>query len=266
MRTIISLFVVIFISGCAQVYVPPIPDYSVSKQGKIAIYVQTKNNPTHTHIGTTIFNNFEKAYPFSWNMQRSIVDSFTDELQGKLGYQVVDISDDTLATKLTNFVEIKNKQWQFTQNSAQHRNFLIEQGYEAVIVIRESPSLASLECSQYGCNEFYSQGVGLFTRSFLGMDRYHASASYDISIELLTLPIELTQLNEFRAMTQWQRKNKLVDSFNDPKVFDDITEQELKPIQDEILNYFTELAQLTGSYMNYSNPPKNEAAKTASTQ
>ena len=220
------------------------------ENAKIGVLVQTSEFPSHTHVGTTIFNNFTKEYKYQWDMQASIFDVYKREIETTTGYVVVNLQDIGISTSTAlNFVEIKDKNWASVKQNSALMSKLKEQGIFAVVSISEVPTLASLECSQYGCSEHYSQGYGLFTRCFFGMDRYMASASFAVSTEIIQPLLDVAMQEDMREILHFSSKNKEVSDFSDPKDFENITEQELNPIKTEILGYMKSVASLTSQYL-----------------
>lgn len=260
MKKILAMLVIALITGCQSTYVPPLPAYSLPTDAKIAVLIDSSNVPKHTHIGTTIFNNFEKNYPYQWNISESIKSTLTQHIETAQGFKVIDANsiDYINSQQSLNFVDINNKQWQFVEKSNALRNRLIADNVHAFIIIKEVPTLAVMECSQYGCTNHYSQGVGLFTRSMFAFDTYYASASYQISVELLSAPVDLSRLEAFEKFTHYMGKNIVVEDFPDPQNFDNITEQEFLPIKQALDAYFNELGQLTATHLQGHELPTNQ--------
>ena len=250
-NVILGLFVTVILSGCAGRFVPPIENVNLPKQGKIGIHLAMPEHPKHTHIGTTIFNNFVKDYEYNWQLKEEVFQNLKKQIETNTSYKVVDLSYlEIESPQQLNFVGVEKKKWVFSQSNQELKQKLLDDGITAVLAISGQRTLAELNCSQYGCSEHYSEGYGLFTRSFLGMDRYYASSSFFISAELLTQPIDLGLLDGMWESSQFQRKNKLIDEFKSPKDFKALTQEELAPVKSEILVYFDEIAGHMSNYLN----------------
>lgn len=91
MRMLIVLALVSLGAGCASRYVPPTPAYKMKQNSKVGVLVLTKDTPTHTHVGTTIFNNFVKEYDFQWQLKQSIFEQFKNTIESNSEIQVVDL-------------------------------------------------------------------------------------------------------------------------------------------------------------------------------
>lgn len=259
---VLRLFIVgisiLFMSACVSTYVPPTPSYKLSAGDKVGILISAKDNPTHTHVGTTIFHNFTSEYEFDWGIKQAIFEEFKNHIEGKSPYQVVNLEDYAVQqTDLAKFVEVKDKKWSFTQANNELRESLLQAGIKAVILIEETPTLAVLECSAYGCSEHYSQGYGLFTRSFLGMDRYMASTSFRVQIETLDEPIDIMLLDEFRETQHYMSKHPMLEGFTDPQDFKQLTEEEMEPVKVGIVGYFSNLASMLKGFLEGSATQTN---------
>jgi hypothetical protein len=238
------------LSGCAGVFVPPMPSVQLPPDAKIGVYVNASQYPMHTHIGTTIFNNDAKEYPYDWQMQSTLFDITKTEIEKNTVFSVVDLSAMSADEMLKhNFVEVKDKKWNLVASNNELRQHLLEQGIYAVIIINEAKTLAQLNCSQYGCTEFYSQGYGLFTRSFFGMDTYLASASFNISAELLDPAIDLAIVKALRDETHFLKKHTELKTFADPKDFENITAEEMAPVKQGIEKYISNIVGIIATYL-----------------
>ena len=248
-------FYLLLASGCASVYVPPMPEYSLPENSKLGLLVTVGEHPKHSHVGTTIFNNFVKEYEYDWDMEEAVFQIYKEEIESTTGFSVVNLRDHGIAESSDlNFVDIKNKQWAENDANKVLRQTLIEKGIYAVVSISEAPTLASLECSNYGCAQQYSDGYGLFTRSIFGMDRYVASASFNISTEIIRPLIDIGAQEDMREVTHFANKNKTIADFSDPADFKNITEDELAPAKEGILEFIKSLAAATSRYLTGANP------------
>ena len=252
------LCITLVLTGCATTYVPPTPTYQMQSDSKVGVLVVAKEKLTHTHVGTTIFNNFVKEYDNDWDIKNTIFAQIKNNIERNGKVQVVNLEEYGINdTDNLDFVHVENKQWAFNKANAALRNKLLEQGINAVVVVRESPSLAVMECSAYGCSEHYSAGYGLFTRSFLGLDRYMASISFRASVETLDKAIDFTLAKELRESQHFQQKHVLMDTFSDPKNFEAITAKEFEPVKQEITSYFAHFSTITNQFLQGSKAITN---------
>ena len=112
------VFMAIVVAGCASTYVPPTAGYKAPEQSKIGVLVVAKENPSHTHVGTTIFNNFSKEYEYDWQLKENIFKIFEDKIESGTTYDVVDISNLVSESDTLTFVDVVNKEWVFNEKSA----------------------------------------------------------------------------------------------------------------------------------------------------
>ncbi len=59
---------VLVLAGCATSL--PIPSFETKHGDRVGLLVDIGDVPSHTHIGTTVFNNFERKYPYQWRLAR----------------------------------------------------------------------------------------------------------------------------------------------------------------------------------------------------
>nr|WP_283625711.1 hypothetical protein [Alteromonas macleodii] len=217
---------------------------------KVGVLVSAKKFPTHTHIGTTKFNNFTKEYSYDWQLNNTLYSTFKKAIEQNSRFTAVDISSMVDDAGALDFVMGEGNNGAFNDNQNTLRKSLLDKGIATVIIVEEAPTVAITECGTYGCSEHQSKGFGLFTRSFLGTDHYIASASFNVSIERLDKPVDILTLPVFTEFQDDALKNERVEDFTPPDNFDEITEQELAPIKNTIVNYFDRLATAVGKYLS----------------
>ena len=217
---------------------------------KVGVWVSAKKFPTHTHIGTTKFNNFTKEYSYDWQLNNTLYSTFKKAIEQNGRFTAVDISSLVDDAGALDFVMGEGNNGAFNDKQNTLRKSLLDKGIATVIIVEEAPTVAITECGTYGCSEHQSKGFGLFTRSFLGTDHYIASASFNVSIERLDKPVDILTLPVFTEFQDDALKNERVEDFTPPDNFDEITEQELAPIKNTIVNYFDRLATAVGKYLS----------------
>lgn len=217
---------------------------------KVGVWVNAKKFPTHTHIGTTKFNNFTKEYSYDWQLNNTLYSTFKKAIEQNSRFTAVDISSMVDDAGALDFVMGEGNNGAFNDKQNTLRKSLLDKGIATVIIVEEAPTVAITECGTYGCSEHQSKGFGLFTRSFLGTDHYIASASFNVSIERLDKPVDILTLPVFTEFQDDALKNERVEDFTPPDNFDEITEQELAPIKNTIVNYFDRLATAVGKYLS----------------
>ena len=217
---------------------------------KVGVWISAKKFPTHTHIGTTKFNNLTKEYSYDWQLNNTLYSTFKKAIEQNSRFTTVDISSMVGDAGALDFVMGEGGNGSFNEKQNTLRKSLLDKGIATVIIIEEAPTVAITECGTYGCSEHQSKGFGLFTRSFLGTDHYIASASFNVNVERLDKPVDVLTLPTFTEFQDDALKNERVEDFTPPDNFDEITEQELAPIKNTIVNYFDRLATAVGKYLS----------------
>lgn len=228
----------------------PVSKPVVPPKPKVGVWVSAKKFPTHTHIGTTKFNNFTKEYSYDWQLNNTLYSTFKKAIEQNSRFTTVDISSMVGDAGALDFVMGEGGNGSFNEKQNTLRKSLLDKGIATVIIIEEAPTVAITECGTYGCSEHQSKGFGLFTRSFLGTDHYIASASFNVNVERLDKPVDVLTLPTFTEFQDDALKNERVEDFTPPDNFDEITEQELAPIKNTIVNYFDRLATAVGKYLS----------------
>ena len=137
---------------------------------KVGVWVSAKKFPTHTHIGTTKFNNFTKEYSYDWQLNNTLYSTFKKAIEQNGRFTAVDISSMVDDAGALDFVMGEGNNGAFNDKQNTLRKSLLDKGIATVIIVEEAPTVAITECGTYGCSEHQSKGFGLFTRSFLGTD------------------------------------------------------------------------------------------------
>ena len=221
----------------------------LSKQ-KVGVFINANEFPSHTHIGTTKFNNFTKEYAYDWQLASTFFTKLKTAIEQSNRFEVVDVTPKVKGAWQLDFVVKQNGNWSFNENQNALRKSLLADGVSRIIIVQEAPTVAITECGTYGCSEHESKGVGLFTRSFLGTDHYVASASFDVSFERLDKPVDIAAQPEFSELQDDAKKNVRIEKFLPPKNFDEVTENELAPIKKSIISYFDLVAETVAKYVS----------------
>ncbi|MDY6976409.1 MAG: hypothetical protein SVW51_09320 [Pseudomonadota bacterium] len=214
------------------------------------MFINANEFPSHTHIGTTKFNNFTKEYAYDWQIASTLFTELKTAIEQSSRFEVVDVSPKVKGAWQLDFVVQQNGRWSFNENQNALRKSLLADGVTKIIIVQEAPTVAITECGTYGCSEHESKGVGLFTRSFLGTDSYIASASFDFSIESLDKPVDIATQPLFEELQDDAMKNVRLEEFVPPEDFDEATEKELAPIKNSIISYIDHLAETVAKYLS----------------
>lgn len=244
---VFTLLTFILMVGCGSIYVPPSPLSAPIESGNVALIIDVSDNPTHTHIGTTVFNNFAKTYDYSWDMNNEIHKTIKSVIEGQTNLNVV-VIDASANEGLPILVSVKDKQWVYADNSENARAQMQSENIVALIRIKEEPSLVDSECGAYGCVDRYSRGQGIYSRTFLGISRYKAAPSYSILVETLQPPMVVTKLKSVRVLSDSLGLDLRGPA--KPQSVSNITEAEFKHAKRLILRNIEDLSHELANVLN----------------
>lgn len=153
----------------------------------------------HTHIGTTVFNNFSKSYPYRWGLDSAVAQELTQSLTGA-GFEVVDLEKEGVRfSDVSPLAEAEGGTWRIVPGKESRVPDWKRQGLRAIVVVKEGEVMADIECLGGPCSERDMYASGLFTRSFFGATRYKAVAAFQLNLVLLDPVADLAKagaLNE----------------------------------------------------------------------
>lgn len=228
----------LFIAGCATS--PPLPKIESSRGDRIGVLVEAGDNPSHAHIGTTVFNNFSKKYPYNWNLRSEVTRTIEQTVRNS-GFTAVDLRAEGINyADVSGLIQGTGEKWQITSGKEETMRRLREQlRLKAVLVLKETRVMTALECAGGPCSERYADNSGLYTRSFFGLTRYNAVAAYQWNVFVLDPVADAAKADPLRSMLRIP--STPLSGFKDPADFENITEAEFAPVREAILR-FTEVA------------------------
>lgn len=237
MIRIFGILSCLIVSGCA-VKLPPLDHVKPDEISRVGILVDVTDNPRHTHIGTTIFNNFEKGLPYYWELNDTIVSQLT-ECASSRGLSLVPLdARDYSREDIRELIEVKGESWRFKPEGANLRSQLI-QGHDldAIIVIDEV-NLGVM----YPYEVNHATGYGLFTRGVFGSVTYIAYHHLMPFIYYLRQPGWLGVMSTLDPPIEYSTP---LPRFRDVSNIKRVTDAELKPVRDAIEAYVSEMARVT---------------------
>lgn len=241
--------VAVIFGGCATLDVPEVPQLSIPANAKVGMLINVGDNPTHAHVGTTLLNNFSKKYPYDWNMKEAIFQVYKEQIESSTNLDVIDLQSFGIKTASElDFVDIKDEQWSIVEANSNLKNNLTEENIYAVITVTEKPTLAQIECGAVGCSERYIDGFGLFSRGFLGIKNFTATAGFEVTAEIINPPVELSAQQTLRNLANYQSKSKIMKGFK-AQDLKNVTDQELAPVKAHILQYIQSVAEATSDFL-----------------
>lgn len=246
-RVLLVGFAALVLSGCASLAPPPpLPATALPAGAKVGLLVQVDGAGTHTHVGTTVLNNFARDVPLPYDLGAELRESLGRSLVAS-GLQVVTVDAKALPpSDASRLVVARDGAWTVNPEQAAAFKTLREtQGLSALVVVNGTRTMVTQECSNLGCTERWIGKSGLFTRSFLGMTRYFAVAALDIDVVRLDVPADLARHEPLRGVIEG--KVKPLSGFSAPKEFQAITADEFKPVADAIRGFVEQFAKTTTS-------------------
>jgi hypothetical protein len=216
---------------------PPPSTFVAAPAEPIGLLVSFDGPPTHTHVGTTIFNNFEKAYSFDWNMQADLFATYKTALE-QAGLTVVDLAALGVSEQdLFGVVRQGDGVWLFDpEQPGREERLRARIGVRVFLVVSEQSGkiYVGSECGAYGCTDRYAAGWGLYTRSFLGLDSYEAVPGTITFVATLDKPSMITSRE--LSVDGFDLKSASIP-INDlePKDFKNLSEPDWEPVRIAIL-------------------------------
>jgi hypothetical protein len=224
----------LFLAGCASA--PPIPKIGASPGDRVGVLVDVGDNPSHAHVGTTVFNNFYKKYPYQWKLGPEITRSVESAVKNA-GFAVVDLRSEGLRyADVSGLVQIADDKWQIAAGKEGAARRLRDQlRLKAVIVVKEAKVLAALECGGGPCSERYTEHSGLYTRSIFGLTAYHAVAAYEWNVIVLDPVVDIAKAEPMLSMLSIPA-TRFAD-FKEPADFKNLTEAEFAPVRSAVMRF-----------------------------
>lgn len=240
-KIFLMFFAVAVLSGCSGLKPPaPVPSYSLAPGARVGVFVQIRKNPTHTHIGTTVFNNFSNSMPYEWDLHEQVERVLVSGLKSK-NLEVINLRDEgkLSAADLSSLIVARDDLWVPGVGKESIVSKLRDMDLAAVVFVRETESLAALECAGGPCSVFMTPGHGLFTRSFMGLTRRYAVAAFETNLYVLDTYVDVATCQEMQQLDN--EKSVAIDSFP-YQDFKNLSASELQPVYAAILAHMKKLS------------------------
>lgn len=227
-----ALFAALTLTACSTL--PPPPQIDAKKGDRIGVFVEGGDTPVHTHVGTTVFNNFTKVYPYRWNLRAQVQQSVQKGVE-RAGFVPVDLRAEGLAyADVAELIKVEDKAWKIAPGKdANIRRLHNQYRLKAVVVLKEGSTLVYRGvCGPGGCDEGYTNQAGLFTRSHFTLDNYFAVPGYNWNVFVLDPIADISALAA--SAKEYTYVSPRLDGFK-PANFKELTEAELRVVQARIL-------------------------------
>jgi hypothetical protein len=230
----IAAITALVVAGCATS--PPLPRIEATKGDRIGIIVDVGDSPSHTHIGTTVFNNFAKKYPFNWNMSAEVRGTIEQSVKNA-GLTPINLQAEGIHyADVAGLIQTSGEKWQVATGKDNTIRRLRDQlRLKAVFVLKESRVVTALECAGGPCSERYADASGLYTRSFFGLTRYNAVAAYQWNVFVLDPVADIAKADPLSSILRIPATP--LPGFKEPANFENLTEVEFSPVRDSVLRF-----------------------------
>jgi len=238
---VIGLLVMIVMSGCVKQ--PEIPKYHFNKSDRIGYVIEPSGNVYHSHMGTTIFNNYDQELSYSWTLEKDIQKALGKNVKRSMinlrkhGISSNDIKDMIVA---------ENGKW-VVKKEASYKKLFNELHLKAVLLVSQEDTYVST-----GRDPIVMKSSGIASHSLLGLDRYFAVSAYQYNLYLLkpdaVVRVDNVQRSEIiydTLLTEFQEKSGFKKPVDDEKM----TQKELNSVKKKVIQYIDEGAAATNQHI-----------------
>ncbi|MCY4566657.1 MAG: hypothetical protein OXE40_19515 [Gammaproteobacteria bacterium] len=204
-RTLALIVTVFVFAGCGSV--PPLPEFDSQDIDRVGVHIAPIGDPTHTHVGTTIFNNFATPYEQDWALASEFESMIGSALREK-GMTPVGMDDLGLTYEdLIQAINLKGTSWQVDNADVLAR--LERAELSAVVTVGPIERLAVMQqCSMYGCSDHFAEGYGIFSRGVFGNANFFAAFAFEVVALLVEPPAEITHSQELIRLRTHKHKSR----------------------------------------------------------
>jgi hypothetical protein len=163
---------------------------------------------THTHIGTTVFANYQDTYDVDWKVPESIQTELIEQLK-EIGFEAVIIQP------TPNILENKDKivavPWDISLNKKLVKDFEevgVKDNVDLIFVISTSPEADYIDQTGWSL-----EGYGFYSRSFLGITKVFAYSQIRIDA-VWTHPPSITGMSK-HLLRGFEVPNNIRSSFTE---------------------------------------------------
>jgi len=239
---LLALVLALALAACQNV--PRLPPVALGQGDRIGVIVEAPPTPLHTHIGTTVFNNFEHPMAWEWKLETDVRTEVSAALE-HAGFVPVDLSAAGIRyDDLNGLVQLKDGAWRISEDhQAMVTRLTAQLGLRGVVALKADTRVMLMQCGAYGCSNFVASGPGLFSRSLLTFSRYWAAAAFSWHVYT------------FDPAADFARTGPIAERLNIPAIpltgyeladFDHPTEADFVPVHDAIVRFAGEVAGSAG--------------------
>jgi hypothetical protein len=226
------------LAGCQTA--PKLPALSLQPGDKVGVLVVAPDSPVHSHIGTTIFNNFDKTYPYQWTLRKDVQAAVADAV-AQAGFVAVDLAAAGLRYEdVDGLVAAADGSWRIAAGREEAVQRLAGTlGLRAVVTLKAQATVVLMQCAGGPCSFFAASNPGLFTRSFLGMTNYIAAPAFAWHVYVFSPPADVASSDALAGRLKMPAV-RLHDY--SPADFSNLTEADFVPVHDAIVHFAHDVA------------------------
>lgn len=228
MKRILVVIIAFTLLGCTSQKMQPLPVYETKKGANIGILNLVPSKIKHYHIGTIVFNNFEKEYDSTWDIPGFINENLSKELS-KAGYKSVLIPPtEILKEQLSEHTIVEGDKYVLNEKAKPIlRQLAKEYDIDMLFIIEPFKSMIAVPNTTVNV-----EGVGVATRNFLMIGSAEAFAF------IMACPVKMQPLS--RTMGAVCSKSKDVSGINMIGNFGDLTKEKQSKYTSVVKGYINE--------------------------
>jgi len=221
---------------------------------RVGYLINVHTYPIHTHRGTTNLTNFEKRYPFNWQIPTYIQNRLQSEFNTLRNIKLINLASYGIsANEVNGLLAYVNGHWVVKKGKERtYAKLTSRLGLSTIIIINEGEKQAINDCGLMGCKKFNAKGYGLFTRSFMNSDKFYSATALYVHIYSLkpirSLDPKVAEINHSDKMTlvaisknSQAQPNKI--GFIYPKNFKNWQEREFAPFRLPLIRYIDNMSR-----------------------
>lgn len=236
---------VLYLAGC--VTAPPLPDFDPGQIENVGVHISSIGDPTHTHIGTTVFNNFEVPYEQDWVLAEEFGAVIGAALEAK-GLNAVELSEIGLtAEDVEDSITRSGMGWQAAKPDMLAK--LERAGLSAVVMVQPMEHLLAMQnCTMYGCADHFARGYGIFSRGVFGNVNYFTAFAFDVTATLVQPPSLITQSAPLQHLRSFKNKSRPW-SHAPPADLQNLGDAEWEHLREDMIEQMNEFAEAIASVL-----------------
>lgn len=233
----------LLVSGCASFSGPPRPPEAVLEKGRVGLLLEMPEQVVHTHVGTTVFNNFSREYDFDPNLTQDFKRHLSEHLV-EVGLEPVVIENSALAGFDGHVVGLREATWSIANEADSVGEIRSQNRLDALIRVWPiKRHLVAMECSNMGCNDRYAEGPGLYTRGIFGLLQSMAVPGVGYEVILFEPLFNLASYKPLRSIEGFGSRATLIEDFKRPDDLKNLSDAELRAVRDAIAARLEDLAE-----------------------